>query len=518
MMQYQALLQWVISMQNVSQNYKSSIRNVVREEALIKIVLTDANKKTIMEHITAGENSSCTINGTEYDYKKVSLYNCDHDKNYDPLGTRLPTEDFSFTIADSENVLSPESSLWELFENNLICEFWFGYNLPTGVEWVKGSRYVTEGTASWNPGIKIGLFTIKAHSILYYQDDEATVEEHQTLEAFVRKAFSNSSFALTKLFTLDILVDSSKIFVSPTSSQKIRTDELLQTFAQVSCSFLCVDRNGNVIVTQSHFYDNSEKLELEQFFSSPPKLYRYPELKTLSLSYKKTTRNPEEEIKDCKFYSPDIDITEDPYDVYNFIRAGEIPDDGDGKDFRVNIVLPTFYRTAKITKSLVQNTSVDPPDREFDYTRDEPNTYVFNQELLPDLKTLSFIFRPTTRVGERNWLYYFYIVGEPYSEVTEDFDIKNPVTTSGQNCKISLSSIAPLTEEDASKIIAHFKKYLELRNFYSGSYRGFPEYDIFDEISIETRKGQTISALITRQKLVYNGALSGDIEFYEVNK
>lgn len=486
-------------MYSVSNNYKTQINKPCRNVSHLRINIYAGYK-------TAEQASIFSID-TSLDTNAVDIVEGTWTREYDPLNTKLPTETFSFKFIDSNKLYSPDdaSGQWAELEKQLPVKFEFGYTLGDGsVEWHDGSVYITTGQNRFETNGIISLITIEAKSVINYLSGAGIKQAYlksdyynlinNVLGKCTLKAISNGWFS----WSIDNSLKNFSV-IKPIDAE-LPINQCLQLISQASCCDLFTDRSGNVKIIPHKTTAENYNIDFSCFLEIP-ECYKYPALSELNISY--STGNEDEGTSN---WAGKIEEGE----AYEWSES-TLPITDSGYISRVT-EFTGFYRRLKNGG----NTSYD-KDNVRKYAPScasaDTNGYVYGITALNEGIDAG---RQTITVEIRRPEYIrvsFEIEYATLSAIASTEQQIYNINTYGEPCTIDNAVISDI--DSANRVKNECEKFLGMRNRYQDvPYRGNPEIDVGDIIKVQTLYSASENALVYKNEIVYNGALSGTLGFY----
>ncbi len=385
-------------------------------------------------------------------------------RDVDLVNSKLPTENFKFTIIDKDRDYDPENpnGMWKYLEEEQSVLAEMGYELDDGsIEWVQLCEYFTTGETSISSDT-IPLVTFESTSILGYLTDDYIGGKYRSdginLYDLAVEIMSSLRLPLNADGSYKWKFDEEQMSkyttYMPLSVMPIR--DCLQLIASACCCLLYTDRYGNVII-RPHDYDLIQSPQFNLGFAdiySPPTIKKYPLLRNVLVQYSEVV--VDSEVKELA--SQDISVSENT-------------------EFTFSYSLST------------------------------------NQSIIVDGLTVvgTPLFYAETCIVTLNGTGSIAINGKEL--VQSNFTHKSNYNPTGDDCPMELSLINSVSH--AKDYADYVYDYVKLRTEYEVEDRGFMELDPIDTIFADTGYGSYSGVVVARSELSYNGAVKGKTKYYQ---
>lgn len=499
-------------MYNVSDDYRNQINRPVRNYQYIKIkIFNTYNIKSDLLFDSNGnalyDANNLRLNATHADdilleidttvpQDNIDFIDSSWENEIEPMGTKLPIENFSFSFFDRLSQYNPEitGGKWETIEQNRPISWWYGYQLDSGIiEWVKGSTYVTTGSNAWDNTGFIPKVTINASSIISYLENGVTAKISGTYYKIADNALRVTSLPIMQnnWFTW-IIDDVLKTYKSDFLLERaLPLNQMLQLISQAAGCILKTDRDGNITIKQY----NDTMLQYWRMgydkILSIPQVTQYPILLSLSMSY--STVAPGDFVTIRSTANPDSD--------YFYIEA---------VNFQNTLSSGWGYRRFYLSEPFI-NCEVVTAERLDQGTWAKKTNYSLEQINTTQIKISAFAVKESG-VYTR---WRFTVKGQPFVETSANNTVNYPSST-GDVAEIENAFIT--SSDDADRMMQYMQYFLQMRNMYSGvNNRGYPEIDSGDIIYAQSNYNFHFPVIVLANNIKFNGSFSGDMKYLAKN-
>lgn len=437
-------------MKQVSEAYKESMRSPIRNCSHVKII------------INSGDAGQIEFTNSDIVSTKQS-----HD--VDPLSRRLPKETLQFTILDFEHNYDPDnpSGVWKDVATRAKVSIQFGYELSSGIEWVKPDIYYLDG----RPSFADNRATFKATGLLGIMDG-----------TYYKGKFKSKTFYS---MAEDVLLDAGLPLLPDGSNPWVIDDSLQQMYTTAA---LPITTHANCLQMIAHacrcklYTDDDNIIHIEPFTVTQA-------TSDFLLDFASVTQGGQSMSKIDQL--KDVTVAE-----YGKIPC-YVPDPGDETLFYPDWV--ELYR-GTTTDTFVHAEFSNPAEfvriNVIDGSLVSSEIYARAADLVLSSGTKTIIIdggrlEDSTRVHTLS-------VNDSGAVDAE----QNQLITNSEMC-VALAD--------------HVAKYLQLRNTYDVSYRGNPELECGDIIGLQTMYSAIITGLILTDEITYNGSLRGRVKVKVLN-
>lgn len=391
--------------------------------------------------------------GIEKQFYNDDIVSTKQKHDVDPLTRRLPKETFEFTILDFDRRYDPDnpSGVYKFIDVRSPISISFGYELDDKtIEWLSPDNYVLDG----RPSVKndratfSGTGLVGGMSDIYYKD----VVGEKTFYDMAVGVLRDAGLTPTSTGGEPWVVDESLKTMTSTAVLPIATHmECLQLIAHACRCKLYTDEKN--IIHIEPFILGADKTDFVVDFSTigekTQTLSKIEQLKAISVAKYALVPNATSET----LYEGTTDETT------LHIEFGEA-----AQDVTVSVTGGTVVSQA------IYGRAVD-------------------LELSSGTKTI----KVTGKTLRESSMVVTYKVGNE-GEVDKE---ENPLITNDAMC---------------NALAAHVNAYLVLRNTYDLSYRGNPELEVGDVITMQTLYTDAMDGLVLTDEIDFNGSLSGKLK------
>lgn len=380
-------------------------------------------------------------------------------RSNDLMNTILPDESFMFTFLDPDKDYNPDNpqGLWEYIETGQQVQFSYGYQLDNEtIEWIPGSRYLTDGSVNIVNGNSLPEVTFNTVSQIQALTD---VYEQGVYSASGATLYALADGLLQWAGVVDaygnkkyILDDTLKNFVTTAPLPMLPVNQLLQIIANEGMCLLFTDRNGYTNIAPRKTSASGFAFTFNDVKDTAPDTSKYPFLKNLSVKFSMVQPAAEaSELASLEVAGVANETIEIEYDAATSLEASA------SSGLVINEIVGLYAR-----KAIVK----------------------------------------VTGTGKLT------ITGNPL-EFT-DYVMNKQFNVAGEDCALTTQLIQD--RQQVSDYLDWMGATLTKRSVYSFSERGFPEIDVTDIISVDTAYTEGKSVNLTSSTITYNGGLSGESE------
>lgn len=398
------------------------------------------------------------IEGVIFGFTKIFdnlvVSNCKQSHDVDPLTRRLPKETFSFSILDYENEYNPDNPAgnWTFVNEKSPISVRYGYEVRPGeIEWVDPDKYIMNG----KPGHKDNVATFSGTGVIesmtdtYYKD------------VIGDKTLYDMAVAVLRDANLTPTPTGGDPWVLDESLKNMRTNSVLPITTHMNCLQIIAH------AARCRFFTDSENIiHIEPFAIPEGDPVFSVDLSTISekgQSFSKIDKLKAVEVKKYN-YALSNDVTEifkeeEVTETYRHIEFS-------GMFFDVNVSVSG----GSVIKSDVYGRAID--------------------------LTLSEGTKAVT------------ITGKGYKESTTVYRLD--VAASGE---VDVEENSLITNDEMCKALAeHTATYLQYRNTYDIMYRGNPELETQDLVTLQSKFTESMRGLVLTDELTFSGSLSGKVK------
>ena len=377
----------------------------------------------------------------------------------DLMNTVLPDESFNFTFFDPNKEYNPDNpeGLWEYIETGQQVRFSYGYQLEDGsIEWIPGSRYITDGGATIENGNTLPQVTFNTVSQIQVLNDIYDEGVYNAIGATFYDLADNLLYRAgvhdlygNKKYILD---ESLKNYIMYKPLPVLPVKELLQLIANEGMCLLFTDRQGYINIVPRKTEISNFAFTFNDILTSAPNINKYPFLKNLYVSY--SSVQPESEVTELAT----IDIKNASAELYTI----------------------EYSAATNIKVSAGSGVTID----------EIVGLYAYRAKLkLTGTGTVTISGKKLT---------------------SSDYVISKQFNVDGDDCTLETKLLESKTH--ATNYINWMGEVLVKRNDYTFADRGFPEIDTCDIIGIDTAYTENKQVNIVGTTITFNGGLSGESE------
>lgn len=387
-------------------------------------------------------------------FESDSISNMTQTTDIDPISRRLPTETLEFSVLDTEGTYNPvaPSSEWEGIDANAEILLEYGYQLGNNTVWLSSDSYVLSGKPTYSKGIAL----FKANKKL------ATLTG-----TFYKEAFTSSSYTYEAL-AIQVLADAGL------SSSEYVLDDYLSSYN--SSAPIPIDTHKNCLQMIAHacgcalYTDSNGKITIKHiiFFALTP------------LDFHLTRRDIVRGTEETNKLSPIYKTEAYKYSYYET--------ETEAKEVYRETITTTDTTDYHIEFEAAKNVIVNVNGSEI-----SANVYAQSADFTLVGSGETTIIATGYPVKENSSVYTKLVSSDSSGGIDT---MKNPIVTDYSVCAI-------LAENTAL--------YLQYRNTNYLSYRGNPELQALDCIYYTDGFGTLLKALVLKNTIKFNGALSGEL-------
>ena len=377
----------------------------------------------------------------------------------DLMNTVLPDESFNFTFFDPNKDYNPDNpeGLWEYIETGQQVRFSYGYQLEDGsIEWIPGSRYITDGGATIECGNTLPQVTFNTVSQIQVLNDIYDEGVYNAIGATFYDLADNLLYWAgvhdlygNKKYILD---ESLKNYIMYKPLPVLPVKELLQLIANEGMCLLFTDRQGYINIVPRKTEISNFAFTFNDILTNAPDINKYPFLKNLYVSY--SLVQPESEVTELVT----IDIEDALEELYTI----------------------EYSAATNITASVGSGVTID----------EIVGLYAYRAKLkLTGTGTVTISGKKLT---------------------SSDYVISKQFNVDGDDCMLETRLLEAKTH--AMSYINWMGDVLVKRNNYTFADRGFPEIDTCDIIEVDTAYTKNKQVNIVGTTITFNGGLSGESE------
>ena len=429
-------------------------------ENVLEVLLTDVGEIDTIELAWLKQEAyhrarlEKVVYGRYIEFTDENIVSAEYAQDVDPLSRRLPKDSFTFTVIDYDASYDPDNpeGIYSNIDVHSPISVSFGYELDDGTtEWLTPNRYVLNG----KPIVRDYKATFNAVGLLDTMDGifSKGVWETKTLYELAEEVLTDAD--------LDLTAEGDTPWVIDASLANMSTDNPMPLDTHKNCLQLIAHAAGCYLYTDSENVIHIEPFDQSDLLDTP--------------------------LMDITFHS----ILE------NSLVVNKTP------TLRNLIVEKYWYTPAESRTILSQFTTTDTEVHvEFPMASDIQIT------VSGGTLTSSSVYAQSADLV--------------LSAGTKVVTIKGYVLTQSSDTKVFTGDV--LGDDDTEKNVlisndtmrdalgAQFVNYLGLRSTYDLEYRGNPEIECRDLLSVETNYTPSMNALVLCLSLRYDGALHGTLK------
>ena len=395
------------------------------------------------------------IYGIINDLQSQDIVTCKSTKEIDLISSKLPKQDFEFTIVDTEMKYDPEnpSGVWEYLESRQPVTYYYGYELSNGtIEWIPWGMSYSTGDITVTKQQKMSNVTVKCAGLAEHLNMTYTEGKYYpdgiSLYDLADEVMNFSGFS--NLIELD---DSLKQIYThnPLSAQSV--GECLQVIANAGRCIISYSRGGYLRILK----EDTENIGFSFDFHKmeTPETSKIAPLRKVSGSYtsytvESTVSNAVDAVEAESATPHEFTFEHSAYTNLSIELSGTLQMTGTPKYFAYKTVV-TLSGSGTVTI--------------------KGNKLVSN--------TVSY--------------------AKQFKEVGEDLE--------------GLTNELIDNAEDMAEYIDWTAEYAMRRTTYKSNDRGYPQLDCGDKVGYTSNFDNDVEVTLVKQTLTYNGAIKGSGEF-----
>lgn len=384
------------------------------------------------------------------------IVSCSSTKEIDLLSSKIPKQEFEFTIIDTQRKYDPENpkGVWEYLESRQPVNYQYGYRLSDGsIEWIPWGLSYSTGDFEVTKQGKVSEVSIKCagladHLSMKYDEGKYSPEGRSLFDL----AMDVMRFAGFEN-TINLDNELKNIYThTPMPNKKI--SECLQLIANAGRCIMKHSRGGYIEILRENDISVGFDMNFKKMTDTPTTT-KVPPLRYLTVEYN----------------SPKIEDN-----VSAAISNAEVE--------ATSATEYTFTHTAFVNQSIVLSSGLTMVG----------TAQFYAYKTVVTLQGTGTITINGNRLKDNKIEYR-----KKYSDVGEDMDNLSNALLDNRTDVLSYADwVATCTLR---------------RNTYAVPDRGYPEYDLGDNIHITTNFSNRIPATLVYQKLEYGGAIKGDCKY-----
>lgn len=395
------------------------------------------------------------IYGIINDLQSQDIVTCKSTKEIDLISSKLPKQDFEFTIVDTEMKYDPEnpSGVWEYLESRQPVTYYYGYELSNGtIEWIPWGMSYSTGDITVTKQQKMSNVTVKCAGLAEHLNMTYTEGKYYpegiSLYDLADEVMNFSGFS--NLIELD---DSLKQIYThnPLSAQSV--GECLQVIANAGRCIISYSRGGYLRILKEDTENVGFSFDFHKM--ETPETSKIAPLRKVSGSYtsytvESTVSNAVDAVEAESATPQEFTFEHSAYTNLSIELSGTLQMTGTPKYFAYKTVV-TLSGSGTVTI--------------------KGNKLVSN--------TVSY--------------------AKQFKEVGEDLE--------------GLTNELIDNAEDMVEYIDWTAEYAMRRTTYKSNDRGYPQLDCGDKVGYTSNFDNDVEVTLVKQTLTYNGAIKGSGEF-----
>lgn len=384
------------------------------------------------------------------------IASCSSTKEIDLLSSKIPKQEFEFTLIDTQRRYDPEnpSGLWEYLESRQPVNYQYGYELSDGsIEWIPwGLSYSTGDFDVSKSGI-VAEVSVKCAGLA----DHLTMTYDEGVYSAAGRSLFDLATDVMKFagFENTIELDNALKTIythNPLPSSKV--NECLQLIANAGRCIMNHSRGGYIQILRENDSATGFDINFDKMTDTPTTT-KIPPLRNLSVEYNSIKVNSE---------------------VTAAVNAAEVSS---------NVAHEyTFTHSAYTNQQIVLSSGLTMVGT--------PKYYAY--KTVVTLKGTGTVTINGNSLTENKIEYR-----KKYSDVGEDLSGVSNTLIDNQTDAIAYANwVAAVTLR---------------RNTYSAPDRGYPELDVGDSVNFTSNFANETPVTMVQQKLTYNGAIKGECQY-----
>lgn len=384
------------------------------------------------------------------------IASCSSTKEIDLLSSKIPKQEFEFTLIDTQRRYDPEnpSGLWEYLESRQPVNYQYGYELSDGsIEWIPwGLSYSTGDFDVSKSGI-VAEVSVKCAGLA----DHLTMTYDEGVYSAAGRSLFDLATDVMKFagFENTIELDNALKTIythNPLPSSKV--NECLQLIANAGRCIMNHSRGGYIQILRENDSATGFDINFDKMTDTPTTT-KIPPLRNLSVEYNSVKVNSE---------------------VTAAVNAAEVSSNA-AHEY-------TFTHSAYTNQQIVLSNGLTMVGT--------PKYYAY--KTVVTLKGTGTVTINGNSLTENKIEYR-----KKYSDVGEDLSGVSNTLIDNQTDAIAYANwVAAVTLR---------------RNTYSAPDRGYPELDVGDSVNFASNFANETPVTMVQQKLTYNGAIKGECQY-----
>ena len=384
------------------------------------------------------------------------IASCSSTKEIDLLSSKIPKQEFEFTLIDTQRRYDPEnpSGLWEYLESRQPVNYQYGYELSDGsIEWIPwGLSYSTGDFDVSKSGI-VAEVSVKCAGLA----DHLTMTYDEGVYSAAGRSLFDLATDVMKFagFENTIELDNALKTIythNPLPSSKV--NECLQLIANAGRCIMNHSRGGYIQILRENDSATGFDINFDKMTDTPTTT-KIPPLRNLSVEYNSVKVNSE---------------------VTAAVNAAEVSSNA-AHEY-------TFTHSAYTNQQIVLSSGL---------------TMVGTAKFYAYKTVVTLKGTGTVTINGNSLTENKIEYRKKYSDVGEDLSGVSNTLIDNQTDAIAYANwVAAVTLR---------------RNTYSAPDRGYPELDVGDSVNFTSNFANETPVTMVQQKLTYNGAIKGECQY-----
>lgn len=384
------------------------------------------------------------------------IASCSSTKEIDLLSSKIPKQEFEFTLIDTQRRYDPEnpSGLWEYLESRQPVNYQYGYELSDGsIEWIPwGLSYSTGDFDVSKSGI-VAEVSVKCAGLA----DHLTMTYDEGVYSAAGRSLFDLATDVMKFagFENTIELDNALKTIythNPLPSSKV--NECLQLIANAGRCIMNHSRGGYIQILRENDSATGFDINFDKMTDTPTTT-KIPPLRNLSVEYNSIKVNSE---------------------VTAAVNAAEVSSDA-AHEY-------TFTHSAYTNQQILLSSGL---------------TMVGTAKFYAYKTVVTLKGTGTVTINGNSLTENKIEYRKKYSDVGEDLSGVSNTLIDNQTDAIAYANwVAAVTLR---------------RNTYSAPDRGYPELDVGDSVNFTSNFANETPVTMVQQKLTYNGAIKGECQY-----
>lgn len=384
------------------------------------------------------------------------IASCSSTKEIDLLSSKIPKQEFEFTLIDTQRRYDPEnpSGLWEYLESRQPVNYQYGYELSDGsIEWIPWGLSYSSGDFEVSKQGVVAEVSIKCVGLA----DHLTMTYDEGVYSAAGRSLFDLATDVMKFagFENTIQLDNALKDVythNPLPSSKV--NECLQLIANAGRCVMSYSRGGYIQILRENKETTGFDINFDKMTDTPTTT-KIPPLRNLSVEYNSVKVNSE---------------------VTAAVNAAEVSSNA-AHEY-------TFTHSAYTNQQIVLSSGL---------------TMVGTAKFYAYKTVVTLKGTGTVTINGNSLTENKIEYRKKYSDVGEDLSGVSNTLIDNQTDAIAYANwVAAVTLR---------------RNTYSAPDRGYPELDVGDSVNFTSNFANETPVTMVQQKLTYNGAIKGECQY-----